>query len=93
MLGNHEFDHGIDGLLPYLERLNAPMLGANVNTELEPEMTPYVKNHVIVNRKGRRIGIIGVLLQQVQSLWVEYCHNGKYRRSMYNAEHVNISKP
>nr|QLC28923.1 apyrase [Spodoptera frugiperda] len=64
VLGNHEFDHGIDGLLPYLERLNAPMLGANVNTELEPEMTPYVKNHVIVNRKGRRIGIIGVLLQQ-----------------------------
>ncbi|CAH0696760.1 unnamed protein product [Spodoptera exigua] len=64
VLGNHEFDHGVEGLVPYLEHLNAPMLGANVNTELEPTMTPYIKNHVIVERKNRKIGIIGVLLQQ-----------------------------
>ncbi|XP_075983997.1 apyrase-like [Anticarsia gemmatalis] len=64
VLGNHEFDHGVEGLVPYLERLNSPMLGANVNTTFEPTMTPYMKNHVIVERHGRRIGIIGVLLQQ-----------------------------
>ncbi|XP_022831848.1 apyrase-like, partial [Spodoptera litura] len=64
VLGNHEFDHGVTGLVPYLERLNAPMLGANVNTQLEPTMTPYIKNHIIVEKKNRRIGIIGVLLQQ-----------------------------
>ncbi|CAH2263584.1 jg10903 [Pararge aegeria aegeria] len=62
VLGNHEFDNGIDGLLPYLEGLNCPMLGANVNTTFEPELTPYVKNHVVVERKGRKIGIIGILL-------------------------------
>ncbi|XP_073948296.1 apyrase-like [Choristoneura fumiferana] len=63
VLGNHEFDHGPEGLLPYLERLNAPMLGANVNTTFEPELTPFVRNHVVLERRGRRIGIIGVLLR------------------------------
>ncbi|XP_026314306.1 apyrase [Hyposmocoma kahamanoa] len=63
VLGNHEFDHGVEGLLPYLEDLNAPMLGANVNTTFEPEMAEYVKNHVVIERKGRKIGIIGVLLR------------------------------
>ncbi|CAK1541648.1 unnamed protein product [Leptosia nina] len=62
VLGNHEFDHGIEGLLPYLERLEAPMLGANVNTTFEPEMAKYVQNHVVVERNNRKIGIIGVLL-------------------------------
>ncbi|CAH0595310.1 unnamed protein product [Chrysodeixis includens] len=64
VLGNHEFDHGIDGLRPYLEHLKAPMLGANVNTALEPTITQYVKNHIIVKRHDRQIGIIGVLLRQ-----------------------------
>ncbi|XP_045454113.1 apyrase-like [Melitaea cinxia] len=63
VLGNHEFDHGIEGLLPYLEKLESPMLGANVNTTFEPEMAPYVKNHIVVQRNGRDIGIIGVLLR------------------------------
>ncbi|KAG6443014.1 hypothetical protein O3G_MSEX002678 [Manduca sexta] len=39
------------------------MLGANVNTTFEPTMTPYIKNHIIVERRGRRIGIIGILLR------------------------------
>ncbi|OWR54937.1 putative apyrase [Danaus plexippus plexippus] len=63
VLGNHEFDHGVDGLLPYLERLNAPMLGANVNTTFEPELAKYVKNHIVLERRGRKIGIIGILLR------------------------------
>ncbi|XP_023941676.2 apyrase [Bicyclus anynana] len=62
VLGNHEFDNGIEGLLPYLKGLNSPMLGANVNTTFEPELSPYVKNHIVVERKGRKIGIIGILL-------------------------------
>lgn len=66
VLGNHEFDHGVDGLVPYLEHLNSPMLGANVNTTFEPEMTPYMRNHVIVEKNGRRIGLIGVLLTTVR---------------------------
>lgn len=41
------------------------MLGANVNTTLEPELTPFVKGHVVVERRGRKIGIIGILLTEV----------------------------
>ncbi|XP_041972284.1 apyrase-like [Aricia agestis] len=63
VLGNHEFDHGVEGLVPYLEHLQAPMLAANVNTTFEPDLTPYLKNHIIVERNGRRIGIIGILLR------------------------------
>ncbi|XP_050353509.1 apyrase-like [Nymphalis io] len=63
VLGNHEFDHGVEGLLPYLRKLQSPMLGANVNTTFEPEMTPYIKNHIIVTRNKRKIGIIGILLR------------------------------
>lgn len=69
VLGNHEFDHGPEGLLPYLERLNAPMLGANVNTTFEPDLTPFVHNHVVLERRGRKIGIIGVLLRVVWRLF------------------------
>ncbi|CAK1541649.1 unnamed protein product [Leptosia nina] len=58
VLGNHEFSHGIKGLLPYLERLRAPMLGANVNTTFEPELGKHIKNHVIVERNGHKIGDI-----------------------------------
>ncbi|KAH9631165.1 hypothetical protein HF086_006743 [Spodoptera exigua] len=37
------FDHGVEGLVPYLEHLNAPMLGANVNTEwLAERVSPTV---------------------------------------------------
>ncbi|XP_045503273.1 apyrase-like isoform X1 [Colias croceus] len=63
VLGNHEFDHGIEGLLPYLYHLDAVMLGANVNTTFEPELGQYIKNHVIVERNNRKIGIIGILLR------------------------------
>ncbi|XP_048482576.1 apyrase-like isoform X2 [Plutella xylostella] len=63
VLGNHEFDHDIDGLVPYLKALNAPMLAANVNSTLEPRMQGLYQNHTIVVRQGRRIGIIGVLLK------------------------------
>ncbi|CAB3246164.1 unnamed protein product [Arctia plantaginis] len=64
VLGNHEFDNGLEGLLPYLEHLKAPMLGTNVNTIREPTMSAYIKKHIIVKRRGRNIGIIGALLRK-----------------------------
>lgn len=67
VLGNHEFDHGVEGLIPYLERLNCVMLGANVNAKLEPELQPLFQSRVVVERKGRKIGIIGVLLREVDA--------------------------
>ncbi|VVC88796.1 unnamed protein product [Leptidea sinapis] len=63
VLGNHEFDHGVEGLVPYLQHLQAPMLGANVNATLEPELAPLIQNHITVTRNNRTIGIIGILLR------------------------------
>lgn len=33
VLGNHEFDHGIDGLLPLLKSLKSPIVVANLDDE------------------------------------------------------------
>ncbi|KAI5638780.1 apyrase [Phthorimaea operculella] len=60
-IGNHEFDDGIAGLAPYLAALKAPVVAANMDTSAEPALNGLYKPHVIVERNGRRIGIIGLI--------------------------------
>lgn len=60
-LGNHEFDDGIAGLVPYLKALKAPAVAANIDTSKEPTMNGLYKPHIIIERNGRKIGIIGVI--------------------------------
>ncbi|CAB3245666.1 unnamed protein product [Arctia plantaginis] len=67
-LGNHEFDDGPDGLVPYLKALKAPVLAANIDTSEEPSFKGLYKPHIIINRKGRRIGIIGLITADTQTL-------------------------
>ena len=61
-LGNHEFDNGIDGIVPYLETLKSPVVTANINDEYEPTMQGKFKKSIIVEKNDRKIGIIGVLI-------------------------------
>lgn len=67
-LGNHEFDLGVEGLVPYLSGLKAPMLVANMDSSSEPSLTPFYKNHLIVQRNGRSIGIIGVIISATNTM-------------------------
>ncbi|XP_030033577.2 apyrase [Manduca sexta] len=60
-IGNHEFDDSIVGLVPYLQRLKGPVLAANLDTSLEPSLSGLYKPHVVVERHGRKIGIIGLI--------------------------------
>ncbi|KAH9636325.1 hypothetical protein HF086_012590 [Spodoptera exigua] len=62
VLGNHEFDNGIEGLVPYLKHLNSKVVTANIIDDLEPTMQGLYEKSIIVTRKNRRIGIIGVLI-------------------------------
>lgn len=62
-MGNHEFDHGIDGLIPFLEKIKAPIVVANIDDNKEPTMQGKYKKSVIINKYGRKIGIIGVILK------------------------------
>ncbi|XP_049879457.1 apyrase-like isoform X2 [Pectinophora gossypiella] len=60
-IGNHEFDDGIAGLAPYLAALKAPVVAANIDSSKEPALHGLYKPHVILERRGRKIGIIGLI--------------------------------
>ncbi|XP_048766300.2 snake venom 5'-nucleotidase-like isoform X2 [Ostrea edulis] len=58
-LGNHEFDRKIEGVLPFLKKVNFPVLSANIDTSLEPSIVPYVRKSYIAQVGGQQIGIVG----------------------------------
>ncbi|XP_063911902.1 apyrase-like isoform X5 [Zophobas morio] len=66
-LGNHEFDDGIDGLVPYLQHIQAPVIVSNINTNLEPRLDNLYRRSVIIERDGKKIGIIGALTTTTSS--------------------------
>ncbi|XP_037962597.2 apyrase [Plutella xylostella] len=66
--GNHEFDNGIDGVVPYLENLDAPMLAANILDDEEPTIQGLFQPSIVVTKNGRRVGIIGVLIASTNIL-------------------------
>ncbi|XP_062541985.1 apyrase-like [Armigeres subalbatus] len=61
-IGNHDFIHGVDGVVPFLEEINTPVLLVNVDNKDEPEFKNYQKS-LIIERNGRKIGLIGVMLK------------------------------
>jgi len=65
-LGNHEFDDGIDGLLPFLDAVNFPVLASNIQTDREPEMVGKTAKSVVIEVGGRKIGIIGYTYPEAQ---------------------------
>ncbi|XP_050084841.1 apyrase-like [Anopheles aquasalis] len=67
-LGNHEFDHGVEGLVPFLESITSPMLVANIDDREEPTLQGKYQKSVVLERGGRRIGIIGVIHHATDTL-------------------------
>lgn len=59
-LGNHEFDNGIEALASALSECTVPVVVCNYDFSSLP-LGPYVKPYVIVEKAGRRIGVVGVL--------------------------------
>lgn len=58
-IGNHEFDYGIDNMVRIFKMANFPILCCNYDfgtTALKDIVKPYT----IINRKGLKIGILGV---------------------------------
>lgn len=62
-LGNHEFDHGIEGLIPFLETINSPMIVANIDDSEELSMQGLYNKSLVIDKYGRQIGIIGVIIK------------------------------
>jgi len=60
-LGNHEFDNGQQQLADRLKKANYPTLCANYDFSKSP-LKDVVKPYIIINKAGKKIGIIGVLI-------------------------------
>ncbi|XP_050665747.1 protein 5NUC-like isoform X9 [Leptidea sinapis] len=69
-LGNHEFDNGISGLIPYIANLSCPTLAANLILDDEPELKAQEKlrNSVVFDINGVKIGVIGYLTPDTKVL-------------------------
>lgn len=65
-LGNHDFDDGLNEIEKMMLSLEAPMVVANA---VFPETTPLahqIKRSVVIERNGRKIGVIGALTKDVK---------------------------
>lgn len=67
-LGNHEFDHGVAGVVPFMEDLKSPIVVANIDDSEEPMMQGKYNKSVVIKRGERQIGIIGVIHHSTDTL-------------------------
>ncbi|HHT55607.1 MAG TPA: bifunctional metallophosphatase/5'-nucleotidase, partial [Acholeplasma sp.] len=73
VIGNHEFDWGLETILKYFDpsetgiKANFPILGANVVEKATNARPDFIDSHVIIKRRGLKIGIIGVIGDNLES--------------------------
>ncbi|GLV32897.1 uncharacterized protein CBL_20048 [Carabus blaptoides fortunei] len=67
-LGNHEFDDDVEGVVPFIKSLNAPVVVANIDDSEEPTIQGTYQKSIIIERAGRKIGIIGVIASDTSEL-------------------------
>lgn len=60
-LGNHEFDNGQKMLASKLRNASFPVVCANYDFKMSP-LKDIVKPYVVLNKGGKKIGVIGVLI-------------------------------
>jgi 5'-nucleotidase len=47
-LGNHEFDDKIEGVVPFLETVNAPFVVVNIDDSEEPSIQGKYKKSIVI---------------------------------------------
>lgn len=69
-LGNHEFDLGVNGLVPFLNEVDFPVLVTNLDLSKTPDMqtTKSLKRSAIFTKAGVQIGVIGYLTPETKQL-------------------------
>lgn len=67
-LGNHEFDLGVKGVIPFLNAVNFPVLVANLNNSADHVLwqTRALKKSVVFDVKGFKVGVIGYLTAETK---------------------------
>uniref|UniRef100_T1HRG2 Uncharacterized protein n=2 Tax=Rhodnius prolixus TaxID=13249 RepID=T1HRG2_RHOPR len=69
-LGNHEFDNGVSGLVPFLQQIEIPVVTCNLNTSAAPALTIHtaLKPWHMLTVDGVKIGVIGYLTPDTKFL-------------------------
>ncbi|XP_060827614.1 apyrase [Bombus pascuorum] len=67
-IGNHEFDDDVEGVVPFLKMVKAPVVVTNIDASEEPTMQGLYKNSTIIERNGTKIGVIGVIISTTDTI-------------------------
>lgn len=59
-LGNHEFNRGPDSLAEMLATAQFPIVSGNTRVAPEHPLAELVRDHLVIEREGIRVGILGV---------------------------------
>ncbi len=67
-VGNHEFDDGEKALAPFLEKVQFPVVTANVQTDSESTLGDRIKRSIVLDVGGQKIGIVGAVTNETPEL-------------------------
>jgi len=70
-VGNHDFDDGKDGLIPFVQEVGFPVLASNLNLTLLPDLAKVLPKSKIVSIGGYKVGIIGYITSD-RSVYASY---------------------
>ncbi|PIV76295.1 MAG: multifunctional 2',3'-cyclic-nucleotide 2'-phosphodiesterase/5'-nucleotidase/3'-nucleotidase, partial [Rhodobacteraceae bacterium CG17_big_fil_post_rev_8_21_14_2_50_65_11] len=60
-VGNHEFDDGPGNFRRFLDTVSFPVVSGNLDLSLSEELRGAVRNHVVLDVGGHRLGVISAL--------------------------------
>jgi 5'-nucleotidase len=60
-VGNHEFDDGEGALVPFLEKVQFPVVSANVNPNAQSKVGDRIRPSIVLEVGGEKIGIVGAV--------------------------------
>ena len=67
-VGNHEFDDSEDGLAGFLDKVQFPVVTANVAASASSKIGDRIKPFIVVEQGGQKIGIVGAVANDTAEL-------------------------
>ena len=61
VLGNHDFDFGIETLINNIKQSKVPILAANIVDSITGQKVPWSKPYIILERDELKVGIMGLV--------------------------------
>ena len=67
-VGNHEFDVSEDGLATFLDKVQFPVVTANVAASASSKIGDRIKPYIVLDKGGQKIGIVGAVANDTPEL-------------------------